>query len=104
MIRYLSIFSFGLLNFPLPFTTVTVFFLPLQISSRGFPMAKSDEFKLLEMDRLLPCDLKNTSPPALLQYDAYLHWFYNSHRGPAPVASLADTASVVTHSILCLSL
>jgi len=53
-----------------------------------------DEFKLLEMDRLLPCDLKNTSPPALLQYDAYLHWFYNSHRGPAPVASLADTASV----------
>jgi hypothetical protein len=40
----------------------------------------------------------------LQQYDAYLHWFHNSHRGPAPVASLADTASMVTSSILCLSL
>ncbi|CAD6242995.1 unnamed protein product [Miscanthus lutarioriparius] len=73
-----------------------------------------DEFKSLERDRLLPCDLKTTSPSALQQYDAYLHWFYYSyrapapvapydaylhwfyysHRAPAPVASLADAASM----------
>jgi hypothetical protein len=74
------------------------------MSSRGFPMAKSDEFKSLERDRLRPCDLKTTSPSALQQYDDYLHWFYYSHRDPAPVASLADAASMVTRSILCLSL
>ncbi|EEC74291.1 hypothetical protein OsI_09542 [Oryza sativa Indica Group] len=28
------------------------------------------------------------------QYDAYLHWFYYFHRGPAPLASLADAASM----------
>nr|BAD23067.1 hypothetical protein [Oryza sativa Japonica Group] len=27
------------------------------------------------------------------QYDAYIHWFYYFHRGPAPLASLADAAS-----------
>lgn len=62
-------------------------------------MAKSDEFKSLGTNRLLPCDLKNSSPCALQQYDAYIHWFYYFHRGPAPLASLADAASTVTPAL-----
>ncbi|KAF0931949.1 hypothetical protein E2562_007451 [Oryza meyeriana var. granulata] len=49
-----------------------------------------DEFKSLGTDRLLPCDLNN--PCVLQQYKAYLDWFYYFHKGPGPVACVADAA------------
>jgi hypothetical protein len=65
-----------------------------------FLIAKSDEFRRLEADRLRPFGDLN-DPRKLEQYKDYLEWFYNLNKRRHPVtSSVVDAAFEVTAQFL----